>query len=164
MQIISIPKKRVRYLKENLKVIEEEILISIRFKEGLVEIEGDTLQEYMGKKVILAIAKGFDIKIAFKLLNEKNMLKTIELKDFLADRLVKRQIGRIIGEKGKSKQTIEEEGEVNINIKEHEVSIIGDYEDVEIVVNAIQKLMNGTPHSNVYRYISEARAKNAGKL
>ncbi|MFA5382974.1 MAG: KH domain-containing protein [Candidatus Micrarchaeia archaeon] len=164
MQIITIPKKRVKYLKDNLKIIENELLVSIKFKEDFIEIEGDEFKEYIAEKVIDAISRGFDVNASLKLTDEDNIVKTINLKDFLSDRLVKRQLGRIIGEKGKSKKIIEEEGKVNISIQEHEVSILGNFEDVEVAVNAIQKLINGTPHTNVFRYISEAQAKMSGKI
>ncbi len=164
MQIVGIPKKRVRYLKDSLKIIERDLSVTIRFKEEIIEIEGEPVQEYIAQKIIQAIGQGFKIDIALMLQKEENILKIIKLHDFLPSRAITRQIGRIVGEKGKFKKIIEEEGEVKLSIQDDEVSIIGHFEDVEIAVNAIQKLINGTPHPNVQTYLSEAQAKKSGKL
>ncbi|MCC7552755.1 hypothetical protein KO317_03785 [Candidatus Micrarchaeota archaeon] len=164
MQIIGIPKKRVKYLKENIKLLESDLLVSIRFKEDLIEIEGEEFQEYIAKKIVHAIGQGFNVSTSLNLIDEENVMKIIELGEFLPERVIQRQIGRIVGEKGKFKKIIEEEGKVYINIQDEDVSIIGQFEDVEIAVNAIQKLIGGTPHSNVRKYLCDAQAKKSGRL
>lgn len=165
MQFIGIPQKRVKYLKDHIKVIEKNLLVSIKFKGELIELESsDPLQEYLTKKIIHAIGQGFDINISLSLINEENVLKIINLDEFLSPNAIQRQIGRIVGEKGKFKKVIEEEGNVYICIQDEEVSVIGQFEDVEIAVNAIQKLIGGTPHSNIRKYIVDAHAKKSGRL
>lgn len=164
MQIVKIPPKRASYLKENKTNLEERLNIKLVIKEEIVEIAGGSLEEYLAKQVITAIAKGFNMETALKLLNQNFALKVIDLKEFIPEHAVKRQLGRVIGEKGKCKKTLEEEGNVVISIQGHEVSVLGNFEDIEIAVNAIQKLISGAPHTSVFRYISTAQAKKSGAI
>jgi ribosomal RNA assembly protein len=58
---------------------------------------------------------------------------------------------------GKTRKIIEELTDTNICVYGHTVGIIGDIEQVQIAKSAIQMLINGSPHSVVYRYLHRKR-------
>ena len=61
--------------------------------------------------------------------------------------------GRIIGEKGKARKTIEEMTGTYISIYDNYVAIIGDFETANIAKQAIEMLIQGRQHSTVYRFL-----------
>ena len=74
--------------------------------------------------------------------------------------------GRIIGRKGKAKRVLEELTDSNISIYGHTVSIIADYVDMDILKRAIDKLLSGSKHASVYRFVENSmkQARLEGRL
>jgi len=70
---------------------------------------------------------------------------------------IRRVKGRIIGMEGKTRKIIEELTDTNICVYGHTVSIIGDIEQVQAAREAIQMLINGSPHNIVYRFLHRKR-------
>ena len=65
--------------------------------------------------------------------------------------------GRIIGAEGKSRRTIEELTETNVSVYGKTVSIIGLAEGVDMARRAIETLLSGSPHANVYKWLEKKR-------
>lgn len=109
--------------------------------------------------IVRAIAIGFPPEKALRLAEENQVLVVIDLKDVApAPNHLERIKGRIIGEKGKTRKIIEETTGCYINIGDTEIGIIGSYEEVEVARQAVGMLIEGKPHSVVYRYLEkEAR-------
>ena len=70
---------------------------------------------------------------------------------------MKSVLGRVIGERGRTKQVISEMTGCAVSIKDYTISIIGDTEDVSLARHAVQSLIRGAPHSNVYAYLERNR-------
>lgn len=111
------------------------------------------------QEIVKAIAIGFSPERAFRLADENQILLVIDLKEFAhTDSHLERIKGRLIGEKGKTRRIIEETTGCYINIGEKEVGVIGGYDEVEAARQAIMMLIEGRPHSVVYKYLEkEAR-------
>ena len=109
--------------------------------------------------IIRAIAVGFSPEKAMRLADENQVLVVIDLKDIVSSpNHLERIKGRIIGEKGKTRKIIEETTGCYINIGETEIGIIGSYEEAEAARQAISMLIEGKPHSIVYKFLEkEAR-------
>ncbi|NOZ89426.1 MAG: RNA-processing protein [Crenarchaeota archaeon] len=137
--------------------------ITVDSTTGMVVIEPESpdVPPYMvmkAQEVVRAIAYGFPPEKAFKLLDEDQVLVVIDLKQLVGDapNHLQRIKGRIIGEKGKARKTIEEMTGTYIVVYDNYVAIIGDYETANIAKQAIEMLIQGRQHSTVYRYLDRA--------
>lgn len=163
---LRIPKDRIAVLigkkGEMKKQIEEETKTKIRIdsKDGDVFIAGeDALGLFNAREVIKAISRGFNPEIANLLLKGDYIFESIELKGFAgkSKNTSIRLKGRVIGEGGKSRKTIEELTECFISVYGKTISIIGEPENVTAARKAVEDLLKGSPHGNVYKYLEKRR-------
>ena len=106
-------------------------------------------------EIVKAIAYGFPPDKAMSLLNEDYVLIVVDLKELLGDKEnhLKRVKGRIIGEGGRARKTLEELTGTYIVVGDYHVAIIGEYERAMAAKEAIEMLVQGRMHSTVYRYL-----------
>ncbi|MFH1440133.1 MAG: KH domain-containing protein [Candidatus Woesearchaeota archaeon] len=162
---LRVPKERVAVLigkkGEMKKAIEDatKTIIDIDSKEGEVVVTGeDPLTLFTTRDVIRAIARGFNPEIAQLLLKQDYMLELIDLKEFVKNKSQMPRIkGRVIGKEGKAREVIENLTETYICIYGKTVGIIGLGENVSIAKRAIESLIAGSPHSNVYKWLEKKR-------
>jgi ribosomal RNA assembly protein len=121
----------------------------------------DILNINKGLEVILAISKGFSPERAFILFSEENNLEVVDLRDYVGKSVnsISRVKSRLIGEKGKSRKTIEELTGAYISIYGHNVGIIGTSEQIALTMEAITRICSGRSHKNVYNFLQEIRRK-----
>ena len=157
--------EKIRIPKERMPILigkDGEIKKSLeRMKHTKIEVtdevtvKGEALDVMDTCNVIKAIGRGFDPDDAFDLIDENITLCIIPLPD---DRkILKRVRARIIGTEGKCRKTIERLTKTKLSIYGKTVSIIGEYEAVETARCAIERLIAGSPHSNVYRFIERMK-------
>ncbi len=162
----KLPLDRIGVLIGHDGRVKEEImkrtntLITIDSKTGTVIIEPASpsttaLQLMKARDIVRAIAYGFSPERAFRLLDEDQILIVIDLRQYVGDKPnhLQRVKGRIIGEEGKARRTIEEITGTYISIYRDYVAIIGDYESANIAKEAIEMLIQGRQHSTVYRFL-----------
>ena len=164
---LKIPKERIAVLigingKEKSKLEERtNTTISIDSKEGDVIIEGqDALSLYSCREIVRSIARGFNPDVANLLLKQDYGLEVINILDFAKSKndLIRLK-GRLIGEKGKSRNTIEELSGAGVSVYGKTVSLIGDYEGLHIARRAVEMILQGSAHRNVYKWM-EKQKKN----
>ena len=132
--------------------------VKIDSKEGDIQISSeDPLNIYTTKLIINAISRGFNPEIAYQLLKEDFGLEIISLPEVIGKNKNKiiRQRSRVIGEKGKCKHTIEFLTHTNISVQGKTISIIGQFQDALVARKGIEKLIQGSKHGNVYRWIEQ---------
>lgn len=145
--------------------IEEKtgITLYIDSEEGTVAIEGeDPIAVMTATSVVQAINRGFSPERAFRLLDDEDMmLEIINLAD-LADtaRNLERLRGRIIGKAGTSRAQIEDMTNTEISVHGKTVAIIGLPEQNDTARKAVEMLIQGVPHENVYSFL-DRRKKEA---
>ena len=162
----KLPLDRIGVLIGHDGRVKEEIMkhtntrITIDSKTGTVIIEPASpsttaLQLMKARDIVRAIAYSFSPERAFRLLDEDQILIIIDLRQYVGDRPnhLQRVKGRIIGEEGKARRTIEEVTGTYISIYRDYVAIIGDYESANIAKEAIEMLVQGRQHSTVYRFL-----------
>ena len=169
MEEIRIPKERIsvligKYGKEK-KELEKatNTKIEIDTKDNIVTIRSDdSINLFNAKPIIKAIARGFNPDIAELLLDEDYILEIIDIQDFSGKSKKKfiRLKSRCIGEDGKARKNVEDMTNTNISIYGKTVSIIGKINDVGIARSAIEELLRGAPHGNVYRRIDVRKRSN----
>lgn len=144
-------KKRVE---ENTKT-----KITIDSNEGDVFLMGDdALGLYTAREIITAIGRGFNPEIALQLLKPDYAFEQLNLNDVVKSKnSLIRVKGRIIGTNGKSRKLIEELTDCRISVFGKTISIIGRIEYVSVCRKAIEKLIQGSQHSSVYRFLEKQR-------
>lgn len=159
---LKIPKDRIGVLlgvkgaeKRRLQK-KARVHITVDSKTGDVSIDGENSVDVFNiKPVIKAIGRGFNPDIAEKLLNEEYSIEIIDIENYC--RKTKNDIcrvrSRLIGTQGKARMNIERLTNTNIVVYGKTVSIIGKYENVDLARQAMINLLNGSPHSHVYRFV-----------
>ncbi len=69
---------------------------------------------------------------------------------------------RLIGKEGKARMMLETLTNTHISIHGKTAAIIGEVYDVLLAKHAVERLLQGAPHGNVYKYIeSQKRAAHS---
>lgn len=112
-------------------------------------------------EIVNAISKGFSPERAFDLFGENNILEIIDIRSFAgkSENKMIRIKSRLIGERGKSRRTIEELTGTYISVYGHNVSIIGLPEQINLAAKAINMLCLGKSHKVVYNFLQEIKRK-----
>lgn len=162
---LRIPKDRIAVLigkkgetKNHLESITKT-RIKVDSKEGEVSVSGkDPVLMYSTREVIRAIGRGFNPEIAQLLLKHDYAFELVDAGEYSKTKEeLKRLKGRVIGEDGKSRKTIEELADVNISVYGKTVAIIGEVAAVGIARKAVESLLAGAEHASVYRALEKHR-------
>jgi ribosomal RNA assembly protein len=164
--MIKVPRERICVIigknGEIKKRIEEKTNTKINISDESVEIEGEnSIDVWVVRNIIKAIARGFSPQRAFSLFNEENAIEIIELTDYIgkSKNTLIRLKGRIIGKEGKARKLIEELSNTYISVYCKSVAIMGKIENIEIARRAIEMLLQGAKHATVYRMLEKERRK-----
>ena len=167
-QQLKIPKERIAVLigtkAETKREIEKKTNteLEISSEDGSVLIKGeDSLNVYLTKFIIQAIARGFNPELALTLLDEDYCLEIINIKDYCGNSKKKltRLKSRLIGTEGNARKNIEKMTNTNICVYGKTVSILGELNKVLIAKEAVICLLKGAPHGNAYKYIEKLSRK-----
>jgi ribosomal RNA assembly protein len=128
---------------------------------GGVRIEPgeDPLGALKAREVITAIARGFSSERAFRLFEDDQLLEIIDMRDFAGDseRTLVRLKGRVIGERGKTRQILEKSTDAYISVYGKTIATIGTAEQLAVVREALELLLGGAMHSTVYKFLERKR-------
>ena len=162
---LKIPKDRVAVLigmKGNVKkAIEEETKSKIKVdsKEGDIFVSGeDALGLYTAREVIKAIGRGFNPDVARLLLRQDYIFEVVSLSDYSKNKeSMTRLKGRVIGQDGKARRLIEQLTECYVCVYGKTISIIGEPESTSAAKQAVENLLSGSTHANVYKWLEKKR-------
>ena len=165
MQIIKIPSERVSALLgasgETKDYLERRMKVSLAAdSDGAVEINGDPLDEFIGKDIVKAIGRGFEPAVALRLLSDSYGFKLIDLRDYASHEGARHRImGRVIGEHGRTKEIIKEEVGADVVCYGHTVGVICAVDTLDYAMEAVFRIIEGSNHASVYAYLEKCRRK-----
>jgi len=162
---IRIPKSRVAVLIGKKGAVKRQLetqtktRIKVDSQEGDVFVEGgDPVNLLAVKDFITSVGRGFNPELAQLLLKHDYCLEVIDIANFVRGKShLKRIKGRVIGQEGKARRIIEELTNCHLSIFGKTISIIGPVEYSLVARRAIEMLLRGSPHSNVYRMLERKR-------
>jgi ribosomal RNA assembly protein len=118
------------------------------------EREGDAANVLRARDIVRAIAIGFSPQDALQLLDEDYVLVVVDVTQAVGDKEnhLRRVLGRVIGENGRARRTLEEITGTKIVVNDRGlVGIIGDYERSQVARHGVELLVQGRMHATVYR-------------
>lgn len=164
---LNIPQERVGVLigknGEIKRKIEEETKVKIQVQQdGTIRVEydaGDPEAYFRVRRIADAISSGFSGEDALRLLDDKLVLKIIDLRDFAGDSpsRIKTIKGRIIGKDGKVWKKIERLSGAKLALHNYTVGIIGEEESCDIAFKTILKILKGAQFSTAFKYLERQR-------
>ena len=164
---LKVPKDRVAVIigksGETKKELESllKVTLDIDSKEGDVLIETEeSINLMVARDVIKAIARGFNPDIAKLLAKDEYAFQLIDLNEYNPHRSHQERLkGRVIGREGKSRSLIEEYTDCSVSVYGKTIGIIGKAENVVIAMKAVESLLEGSPHSFVYKWLEKQRTQ-----
>ena len=172
-QVVKIPDDRIGVIiGKNGKVKTEiqdkcGVAIDIDSENGNAIISSTSkpiveMEPFKAVEIVSAIAKGFSPERAYRLLGEEEVLQLVDLRDYAGKSAnsLNRIKGRIIGEAGKSRKTIEDISGAFISVYGHTVGLIGTFEEIKLATEAVTMLSKGRSHASVYNMLQEAKRKS----
>ncbi|MDP3917016.1 MAG: KH domain-containing protein [Nanoarchaeota archaeon] len=165
-QELKIPQKRVAVLIGTKGVTKKLLERKTKTKIGISKLgdvvisSNENINCFNAVPIITAVGRGFNPEIALLLLDENFIFEMISMKDYARnEKDMARMRSRIIGSGGKARQMFETLTGTSISVYGKTVAIIGNLEKVILAKKAIQKLLKGSPHGNVYKYIEREQKK-----
>ena len=149
---VRVSRRRIGVIRKLKKQIEELGGVKVEIEKELVKIRGDAISAFVAKRVIKALARGFDASDAFKLFDDEYMLYVIPIAK--EKKHLVRIKARIIGTKGKMKREIERLTGAKLAIYGKTVSIIGRPDEAELARIAVEKLIHGASHGKVLSFLA----------
>ena len=136
--------------------------ITIDSKEGLVKVEGsdeNTVSLLRAVEIVNAINRGFSPERAFEMIEDEDLLLEVIDLTGMADnpRQLDRLRGRIIGKDGRAREQIEDMTDVEISVFGKTVALIGYPEQLKTARAAVDMLIEGVPHENVFAFLDRKK-------
>ena len=171
-QFIKVPGERIGVLIGRKGTVIDKIKQECRVNVEIESESGNVIVGYDSRsliegnpfkalEIISAIARGFSPERALKLLNEDFVFQLLDIRDYIGNSQssMNRLKGRIIGEKGKSRRTIEELSGADVSVYGHTIGFIGIFEATKVAVEAIILLSRGSSHRSVYAMLQNYRRR-----
>lgn len=166
---IRIPQDRIGALIGNdgktLKEIEDRSGCTVHVDSETGEVRFDDEDVYdpvlmlQAQDVVKAIGRGFSPDRAFRLWQDDAFFQLLDLTEYVGNRRnrISSVKGRIIGSEGRTREHIEAMTGTQLSIYGKTIGIIGEPEEAELARDAIEMLIDGSPHSAVYSMLEERR-------
>jgi len=170
-QVVKVPNDRIGVIIGKDGRVKDQIeykckvIIRIDSENGNVIVsprDSSELEETLkAVEIISAISRGFSPERSYRLLAEDTILHVVDLNEYVgrSHNQITRLKGRLIGEGGKSRKTIEDLTGTSISIYGHTVGIIGNFEDIKLATDAILQLVKGSSHKTVYNLLQDKRRR-----
>jgi ribosomal RNA assembly protein len=129
---------------------------------GDVTIVGeDAPQAMKAQEWVRAVGRGFSPQRAMRLLEDDVYLEVLDIREYIGkSKKRKHEVrGRLIGRDGRAREVIEELSGSSVSVMGNTVAVIGSADQNEIAHTALDMLLHGADHSQVYSFLEHSRRK-----
>lgn len=168
---IKIPEERIGVLVGpggSMKSLIEEktkTALGIDSESGMVTVESseDPLSAMRVTDLVRAIGRGFSPERALPILDDEMlMLDVLDISKMVGTKSDMARIkGRIIGKDGRTREIMERLTGAKISVYGKTVALLGYPEQVRTARAAIDMLLEGAPHGNVYGFLEKKHQEMA---
>jgi ribosomal RNA assembly protein len=143
------------------KLIEEKskTLLEIDSESGTVTVESseDPLMVMRVSDLVRAIGRGFSPERALVILDDEMlMLDVMDLSKMVGTKSdMARLKGRIIGKDGKTREIMEKLSGSKVSVYGKTIALLGYPDQIRVSRAAIEMLLDGAPHGNVYSFLEK---------
>jgi len=171
MIYVRIPRERIGVVigpnGETKRLLEERsgVPFDVDSEENEVQIhdgEGvDPLMVLKMQDIAKAIGRGFSPERAMRLFSDNAFLELLDIHDYVGKHKnhIHRVKGRVIGAEGKTRRILEDQTGCDVAVYGHTVGIIGDIGQIGDAKQAVDMILRGSEHANVYRFLENKRRK-----
>lgn len=156
--VLIITDKIARVIK-NRKKLEKILKVKITNKGREVTFEGSPEDEYDAGRVIEALDMGFSFSDAISIKEKELEFDKLNIKDFARRGNLEKIRGRIIGKNGKVLAALSQLTKCSLEMKNNDIGIIGNPEEIKPAIDSIIHLIQGGKHSNIYRGLEKREEK-----
>jgi ribosomal RNA assembly protein len=136
--------------------------IEVDSETGEITIIGEDAPEAMkAQEWVRAVGRGFSPQRAMRLLTDDVFLEVIDIREYIGKSRKRRfeVRGRVIGRDGRAREVIEELSGAAVSVMGNTVSVIGTAEENDIAHTALDMLLHGADHSQVYSFLEHRRRR-----
>ncbi|WEL19980.1 KH domain-containing protein [Candidatus Nanohalococcus occultus] len=164
MKQVRIPEDRIGVIigegGETKQDFEELTDCEVKIEGNVVKVEGEAFDELMAEKAVKAVGRGFNPDKALQLVEKDVGFHIINIKDFTQNSSRQEELkGRVIGRDGETRRHIEKEANIDLSVYGTTVALIGKGQNIQVAVEALNMLLNGSTHSTAYDYLERNQSK-----
>ena len=162
---IKIPEERIGVLVgpggsiKNLIEEKTKATLEIDSETGTVTVQSgeDPIAAMRIMDLIRAIGRGFSPERSLQILDDEMlMVDVLDLSKMVGTQSdMARMKGRIIGKDGKTREIMESLSGAKVSVYGKTVALLGYPEQIKIARAAIEMLLEGAPHGNVYSFLEK---------
>ena len=167
--LVRIPVERIAVLigpkgstkKKIEDLTETKLMIDSNSGDVIIIVEEEELEDpislWRARDMVKAIGRGFSPQKAYQISNSSYGFDLLHLRDFVgpSTNALREVKSRLIGQKGKTRNIIEQTSGSYISVYGNTVGIISEQRVLQVVREGIIKLINGSKHSTVYKFLEE---------
>lgn len=115
----------------------------------------DPVVLWKARDMVKAIGRGFSPHKVYHIMRSDFGFELIQIRDIIGAKpsALQEVRSRVIGKKGRTRNTIEQSTGVFLSVFGNTISIIGEFQKMHIVRDAVIQLINGSKHTKVYGFI-----------
>lgn len=145
----------MKKIKKIVPKIEDRCSVKFSFFKGGVVFKGKEYEEYIVDMIVRAVDFGFDYYDATLLFDQNFTLKFLDIKSLTRRKNLKDVRARVIGTGGKAMNTIENLSGGVVALQGNRMGLIVDADHLDSTVQAIESLVRGAKHGNVFSYLEK---------
>lgn len=148
----------------NRKKLQEKLDVNITNRGKEFFIEGKPEDEFIAEKVLESLDFGFPFSVAILIKEEDYDFETLNIKDYTTRKNLEQVRGRLIGKGGKVLKTLSDLTNCYFELKDNNVGIVGDAEEIKNAIDAVVLIIQGSKHGNVYKHLEKLKPDDIGDL
>ncbi len=166
--LVRIPLERIAVLigpkgstkKRIEELTESKLMIDSKTGDVIITIEEDSedpVNMWRARDMVKAVGRGFSPQKVFQIKDSSWGFDLIQLRDLVgtSPNSLREVRSRVIGKNGRTRNIIEQITGAHVSVFGNTIGIIVEFSKLKILRDGLTRLINGSKHSTVYKYLEE---------